>query len=320
MAPAERLQPRRRAVPEVQPQQRDADEVRDVDARVLEPVHEHRVRVPAVLRIQRVEVAGLHLPSVKCRMWKIRNASTTMPGQRHRAAGDASRSTGRYTAYVDRARGAVARRRGRSPSATWTTSSAEQPDADRPLHLPQVLQEVRVAVVHVRPAEHLQVAEHVDDREQEQQQAGHGHHVLRADRGPEVASEPALTEVGCHHTSPRCGHARVGAAESDGSEIALGLSAFQRTTTYPLRRSTTARTSGSLGIFARTPTSGYAPMWSSARFSSSWNSVRRGSPVPVPPGGDRRDLRSSLRCKDHGVRRRHVVLRAVAEAASVDPS
>ena len=61
-------------------------------------------------------------------------------------------------------------------------SSAEQAGAHRPLHFPQVLQEVRVRVVHVLAAEHLQVAEHVDDREQQQQQAGDGHDVLRADR------------------------------------------------------------------------------------------------------------------------------------------
>jgi hypothetical protein len=67
----------------------------------------------------------------------------------------------------------------------------EQADPDRPLHLPQVLQEVGVAVVHVLAAEHLQVTEHVDDREQEQQQAGHGHDVLGSDRGTEIGPKPA---------------------------------------------------------------------------------------------------------------------------------
>ena len=82
----------------------------------------------------------------------------------------------------------------------------EQAGAHRPLDLPQLLQEVRVAVVHVLAAEHLQVTEHVDDREQQQQQAGDGHDVLGSDRRAEVAGEPAH-DVGCHHISPRCGNA-----------------------------------------------------------------------------------------------------------------
>src|SRR5690349_1437156 len=49
---------------------------------------------------------------------------------------------------------------------------------------------MRVRVVDVAPTEHLEMSDHVDDREQKQQEARHGHHVLRPDRGAQIPSEP----------------------------------------------------------------------------------------------------------------------------------
>jgi hypothetical protein len=79
----------------------------------------------------------------------------------------------------------------------------EQACSNGPLHFPQALQEVRVAVVDIAPAKHLQVPDHVDDREQQQQQAGHRHHVLGTDGRSNITTKPIHAFVGCNHERNR---------------------------------------------------------------------------------------------------------------------